>query len=296
MENASKALIFIASTLIAIMILSFMVYMFRRFGATARSTEKRYSVQEIQAFNSKFVNYETEGSHSLDDTISITYYRGRVPEGETINYSYREVFNRSNQLSAAGNASHSKFEETRENYHKALVGTAHNLNKVTDVVTAINDAIDINYRNNNSYRYDYLETQNSVEIIVDLGAYKNDFKFNPSHFQYLVIEPNQNVKSKTIYAIKDIEKSGTNTNNKEKNVRSRFSTTNAISVYDMLDELRSTEIVMVDSKDYMVYQYYFFGEVFVNETTDQIETVKFTLVKDNKFGTKITVGTTEYPR
>ena len=43
MENASKALIFAASTIIAIIILSFMVYIFRRFGATAKSTEKRYT-------------------------------------------------------------------------------------------------------------------------------------------------------------------------------------------------------------------------------------------------------------
>jgi len=305
MENASKALIFAASTIIAIIILSFMVYIFRRFGATARSTEKRYSAQEIQAFNSKFINYETEGSHSLDDKIAIIYYRGRkgATDSDTRYYSYREIFNRNGELRFAGDISSSKYEETYACYHKALIGASQTLNKVSDVVTAINDAIDVNDKNNNGYRYDYLEIQNSVEIIVDLGdngtrtSDINKFNFSKigatnQHYRYLVIEPNSYVKAKHIYGSSSITTSGTNTAQKEQNTKLNiFKSSNEISVYDMLDELRNTEIIMDDSKDYMVYQYYFFGEVFVNETTGLVETVKFTLVKDNKFGTKLSDGT-----
>ena len=310
MENASKALIFVASTLIAIILLSFMVYMFRRFGATARSTEKRYSAQEIQAFNSKFVNYETGGTHSLDDTISITYYRGRggAAQTETTAYTYKQIFNRNGTLSAAGNPSSAEYKLASEKYHKALIETAQTLNKVSDVVTAVNDAIDINYNNNNKYSYDFLEIQNSVEIIVDLGdkgttaSSINKFNFSKisgssQHYQYLIIEPNKNVKEKHVYGSNTINTGETNTKNKEKNTKLPiFKNSNAISVYDILDELRNTEIVKMDNKDYMVYQYYFFGEVFTNDVTGQIETVKFTLVKDNKYGTTIKVGTDVYPR
>ena len=39
MENMSKALIFAASVLISVMLLSLMVFLFRRFGASASNTE-----------------------------------------------------------------------------------------------------------------------------------------------------------------------------------------------------------------------------------------------------------------
>lgn len=276
MENASKALIFVASTLIAIMLMAFMVYTFRRFGTTARNTEKRWSDQEIEAFNSKFLSYDTGGTYSLNDIISFTEARkfnasGIEEASSTKSYKYSQVFANPRQI-------------TNDDYYKrSLIAVSQSLNTGYDVVTAINDAIDINDKNNNGYRYNQLELQNSVEIIIDLGSYKNDFTFNKA-FRYLIIEPNRNVKSRHIYGTNSITSSGTNETNKKSNSElDVFKSNNEISVYDMLDELRSTKVINQDSKSYTVYKYYFFGQIIFNDFTGKIETVKFTLVKDKNF-------------
>ena len=268
MENASKALIIAASVLIAVMLMTFMIFTFRRFASTARTTERRYSAQEIEAFNAKFLGYETGGTHTASDTTSIIFYRGRGGAADSTkdDISYNEIFNKNGKVASGG-----------DKYHKALIAAA-SLNTIYDVVTAINDAIDINDANNNSYKYDYLEIESSVEIIVDLGSStRTDFDFNGTpHYQYLVIEPNKDVKAKHIYATDHISTS------KQTNATG-FSTANPVSVYDMLKELRNTGIITMDNKVYTLYQYYFFGEVIENENTGLVETVKFTLVKDNKF-------------
>lgn len=289
MENASKALLIAASTLIGIMILSLMVYLFGRFGETAKDTENRYSQEELDRLNAKFVGYETGGTHTPADTFDITYARTSGAASSTRTISYHTLFDTSNLVD--------------ENYYnKALIGASQNLKTISSVVTCINDAIDTNYQNNNSYAYNNLEVQNTVEVIVDLGSsYKNEFNFSaikssPStHYQYLVIEPSPNVKSKHIYGLTSahtLTETGNNTDDKRANV-SNFSSIyfndksnsnyNAISVYDMLDELRDTKAIIQDGKNYMVYKYYFFGEVFTNEVTGLIETVKFTLIKDKNF-------------
>ena len=267
MENASKALIIAASILIAIMLMTFMIFTFRRFASTARTTERRYSAQEIEAFNAKFLGYETGGTHTVSDTTSIIFYRGRGGAADTTkeDISYNEIFNKNGKVASGG-----------DKYHKALIA-ATSLNTVYDVVTAINDAIDINDLNNNSYKYDYLEIESSVEIIVDLGTSRTDFDFNgTSHYQYLVIEPNKNVKAKHIYATNHVSA------NKQTNATG-YSTANPVNVYDMLKELRNTDVITMDNKVYTLYQYYFFGEVIENGKTGLVETVKFTLTKDKKF-------------
>ena len=151
------------------------------------------------------------------------------------------------------------------------------------------------------YRYNNLETQSSVEIIIDLGSYKNEFEFSKikntsSYYQYLVIEPNKSVKPKNIYGISSgynlTTTESTNTKNKIENInnfQNMFVNDksnvkyNAISVYNMLEELRTTKVIDQENNSYTVYKYYFMGETFVNEESGLIETVKFTLVKDKNF-------------
>ena len=229
--------------------------------------------------SAKFVNYDTGGNHDIEkDGVTVTFYQGRTgitDENKTSFYTYKQIF--------AGIAN-------ADNYKKALIVASQNLNKGSDVVTAINDAIDVNYRNSNSYLYNYVEKQNSVEVIVDLGSSRTEFGFNKTaHYQYLVIEPNKNVKPKYVYGSNSINSTGSNEQNKEKNIELNiFKDSNAINVYDMLKELRDTKIIDFDGKTYSLYKYYFLGEVFINETTGLVETVKFTLVKDSKFGEGIT--------
>ena len=290
MENATKALLFTASTLIAVMLFAFMFYMFRRFSTTAHNTEERMSRSEIDAFNSKFLNYDTGGLEG----VTVTHVSRTVGGKSTLkDYKYSQIF---------GNPSGSNLENTNpKDYYKALVDISQTLNTPVDLVTAINDAIDVNYKNNNNYLYNdgNLEIQNSVEIIVNLGS--NNFKFSEygssNHYKTLVIEPNKGVKPKNIYGVKpgmSLATSGTNTQNKEKNAQnlaSIFNDSNAVSVYDMLAELKDTKLVPAEAKlaqaemdrQYTVYKYYFKCDVYINEFTDLVETLKFTLIEDKNF-------------
>ena len=290
MENASKALIIVASVLIGIMLLSFMVYMFKRFNTTAKDTDTRLEERTIEEINSKFVGYET-GSHSLDDIYTITYARQNAG-GSVVsnNYKYKELF---------GTASNpSKTITNDEDYRKSLRVAAQDLNNVSDVVSAINDAIDVNSKNSNNYLYNSVEIQNSVEIIVDLGEkeYK-DFNFNKvagttTQFQNLIIEPNRNVKAKYVYGFNKMFSGQNVLTGMTKKTRAQNlvfendktkSGFNAVKVYDMLKELRDTKLIQDGLKSYTVYKYYFFGTVNHNSDTGLIDSITFNLVKDYSF-------------
>lgn len=286
MENASKALIIVASVLIGIMLLSFMVFMFKRFNSTAKDTDKRLEQREIDEINSKFTGYET-GSHSLEDSFFITYNRQSVDGSvNTQEINYKKLF---------GTSSSSTRGVSDDYYNKALIVASQDLNTVSDVVSAINDAIDTNNRNSNNYLYNSVEIQNSVEVIVDLGNNYTEFNFNKvgatSQFQNLIIEPSRNVKAKHIYGFnKSFGGKEISSMNKETRAKtltfendSAKSGYNSIKTYDMLAELRDTKIIVDSLKSYTVHKYYFFGEIKFNDLTGLVETVKFTLVKDNFF-------------
>ena len=269
MENASKALIFAASTLLAIILLSLLVYIFRRFGTASKDVESKWLDEEIKTFNAKFSSYDTGGTYSLNDRVSFTKVATANSSNTTESYKYSDIF-----LNAV----------PTDYYSRLLVSASQKLNTAYDVVTAVNDAISINDKNNNSYKYGKLELQNSVEIIIDLKEYKNSFSFNPNNFQYFIIEPNKSVKNKCVYGAHSINIIGTNENNKKLNSELPiFNDSNEVNLYGMLDELRDTKVVWLNNKSYTVYKYYFFGRTFTNETTGKIETVYFSLVKDKNF-------------
>ena len=148
------------------------------------------------------------------------------------------------------------------------------LNTVSDVVSAVNAAYDVNYENNSGYKYSYLETDNAVEIIVDLGTSK------PSQFsyRYYLLEPNADVSEGMIYGQSSLASSRT----------SRiigFSTSNSESLNNFLLYLNESEY----KNDYTYYKYYFKGECSYNyddtEESGKINSVKFTMVVNSKFGT-----------
>lgn len=58
MENASKALIMVASVLIGIMILSLGGYLFSKFGNTSKQVNQRLEQKQIDEFNAQFTKYE----------------------------------------------------------------------------------------------------------------------------------------------------------------------------------------------------------------------------------------------
>lgn len=270
MENASKALIIVASVLLAVMLFSFMFYMFTHLGDIANNTESRLGRNEIEAFNAQFSDYMT-----LDSTGESFLDKNT---GRMQNISYRNLFETESVMS-------------RTYYTQALVFASQNLRKVTDVVTAANLAININNKNNNDYKYNYLEVPSSVEIIVDLGNHKNNFKFNEGKgYQYLLIEPNKNVKANTIYGLTGSGESNkittnraTNYENKYINATEKFKPANAVSLYDVLAEMRESKVINYENRSYTIYRYYFTASYEVNQNTELIETVKFTLLEDKNF-------------
>lgn len=282
MENASKALIIVASTLIGVMLLSFMVYMFKRFNTTAKETDARLEQREIDEINSKFLGYETGGEHTDGDSFTITYNRQHGSSSTTVDskqYKYGQLFGSATGLPPT-------IFTSDEHYRKSLIVASQSLNVVSDVVSAINDAIDTNNRNNNNYKYNSLEVQNSVEIIVDLGSYYTEFNFNKigsNQYRYLVIEPNENVNPKYVYGFSASEISDDKQSNVNLNFVNSGANRNNINVYDMLTELRDTHVIRDSLKTYTVYKYYFYGEIRKNDFTGLIESVKFTLTKDNNF-------------
>ncbi len=285
MENASKALIFAASVLIGIMLLSLMVYTFKSYNSTAKETEKRLSQREIAEINAKFLDYDT-GSHNLDDIFTITYVRQNLTgDTQSKTFKYKELF---------GTYSNPNRNITNDDYYrKSLIVASQDLNTVSDVVSAINDAIDTNCRNSNNYLYNEVEIQNSVEIIVDLGEQEyKDLNFNkpsgaaPNQFRYLIIEPSRNVKAKHIYGFNRIVGGKDVIDGMDKETRANtltFEDNNAIKTYDMLEELRDTKIIQDELKSYTVHKYYFFGEIHTNDRTGLIDSVKFTLINDYDF-------------
>lgn len=281
MENATKALIFAASSLIAIMILSLMVYIFKSFGNTAKTIDEKMAINEIDAFNSKFMDYDTNGSES----ITITHVsNGGQDVSKT--FELEKIFKNEDKSSYI------------KDYYKALIGVSQSLNTAVDVVTAVNDAINVNDKNNMGYIYNdgKLEIQNSVEVIIDLNGFEDEFKTikgDEKKYKYLIIEPNKNVKSKCIYGSNSVPSEiADNTQNKIQNVENKykdiFDDDNAISVYKFLEMFRDTKVIPKSDetgldREYIIYKYYFTCHVYYNELTNLIETLKFKLVENKNF-------------
>ena len=285
MENASKALIFAASVLIAIMIFSIMFYMFKKFGTTASNTEALLSEKEVKEFNGELSGYGTI------DNVNLTRYTPNGEISQIKNFKYAKIFS----LAFLSPLS-SSYADNQKFYKQALVTASQNLNTVFDVVTAVNFAINNNIKTNDDYRYNSLEVVNSLEIIVDLTErLRDDFTFNTnSHYRYLVIEPGKKVTANTVYGMTTSElvtNDPNNYKNKEKNV-DKFNiltttpgdySSRSINLYNVISELNQSKVISYQDKDYTVYKYYFFGECFTNEITGKIETVKFSLIQDENF-------------
>jgi hypothetical protein len=246
--------------------------MFQKIGKIANNTESNINSVDAESFNAKFEKYATDGDSA---NIEIKNNNGTI-DTKAIKYKY---------IFTDGTNSYKNKTGYKEYYNQLLVFASQNLNNVTDIISAVNSAIDVNYQNNNSYKYNYTEVASSVEIIVDLTT-KTDFAFNTGNYKYLLIEPNKNVEANSMYGTNSITTDkGTNTLNKEDNALNVFPGIlgNKVSTYQMLSELRESKVIYYDNKAYTVYKYYFTGSIYMNEKTGLIETVKFTLMEDKNF-------------
>lgn len=74
MENASKALLMAAGILIAIMVISLMIYLFVVFGSYAKGVHDENDIKALESFNVQFTQYEnTKRGQALtiQDVITI---------------------------------------------------------------------------------------------------------------------------------------------------------------------------------------------------------------------------------
>ncbi len=75
MENASKALIIAGTTMIGVLILTSMIYLFRAAAKTNEDYEERQLQQQLQLFNSKFEYYNRDYNTIIDmvSLINLAY-------------------------------------------------------------------------------------------------------------------------------------------------------------------------------------------------------------------------------
>ena len=71
MENASKALIMAGGVLIAILLLTFFVYILNVIGAHTARVYEDLEASEISEFNQKFLNYDGRDDLKIQDVVTI---------------------------------------------------------------------------------------------------------------------------------------------------------------------------------------------------------------------------------
>lgn len=82
MENASKALLFAASVLIGIMVLSIGVYLFATFGKTSADINEEIRDNQVAQFNSQFTKYDGRSDVTIHDIITM----GNIAKENNYNY------------------------------------------------------------------------------------------------------------------------------------------------------------------------------------------------------------------
>lgn len=251
MENASKALIMVASILIGVMIIAFMVYMFSDGSKLNKSHDISVVEKEIKAFNADFQTYESLTELIVDPAT---------------NYLYKTQYARFNALKS--------------------------LNVISDVITAVNSAFDVNYQNSNKYKVDdYVEYENGLVIVIDLK--KNNLIPNfagpgkASKTKY-VIFPNKDIEYGYVYGMNDSEYTSlmTKIKNHDKNIS--ISSYQKVPISAFLENFRESRVATSadsppDSSYYTLYKYYFVGELNINSETGKVDKVVFSLVTDKEF-------------
>lgn len=255
MENASKALIMVVSILIGVMIIAFMTYMFSDASNLSRSQEAKENEKRISTFNADFYGYETLNDGLVDPNTGNLY------------------------------------KTTTEQTQYARFHASKELNKISDVITAVNEAYDINYKNSNEYRAGYIEYTNGMVIVIDLrenGIIDDIAGSGKDSKSKYVIFPHKDIKSGYLYGMTDTEYDSlmTKIKNRDKNID--ISSYQKVECSKFLEFFRESRTATSadnppDNSTYILYKYYFSGELNINSTTGKIDRVTFTLVTDKKY-------------
>lgn len=71
MENASKALLMAAGVLMGVLVLSLIVYIYATFSDTTQKNMEQMKLNELNAFNSKYLAYDGKSDLTYYDVVSI---------------------------------------------------------------------------------------------------------------------------------------------------------------------------------------------------------------------------------
>ena len=71
MENASKALLIAGAALLAMLLLSLLVYVFNNIGSGANDIYENLKESDITEFNQKFLNYDGKTNLKIQDVVTI---------------------------------------------------------------------------------------------------------------------------------------------------------------------------------------------------------------------------------
>lgn len=253
MENASKALIMGASILIGVALLSVMIYAFSYASkVNSQYDEKEYS-KNVKAFNSDFLVYET-----LNDGI--------------INPDTKNLF------------------KTGTEGTYARFNAAQRLNTISDVVSAVNKAYSINYKNSNQYINNYINYENGMIIVINLknsNVIEDIVGSSNSKTKYIIF-PHPQIESGCVYGMYNadynalIEKINNHDNNIDLSGYQKLTCNRLLEVFRE-SRIATTTDNPPDNRNYTLYKYYFTGRLNVNPNTGKIGVVTFTLAIDEKY-------------
>lgn len=169
-----------------------------------------------------------------------------------------------------------------------------NLDTISDVVSAINLASNINYTNNYGYRYTgssgslEVEVANAVEVVVDFTNGYNHFKddYNNEYpgkgsdiKEYGLVEPNENAKAGNIYFYNDMPST------RNQRLLKTFNSSNEVSLSNIMKVLNQTKLKQntANGKQFTIYKYYFKCTVEFDEITAKANSISFSMIENKNF-------------
>lgn len=241
MENATQALFMAAGVLIALVVISLGILFFSSASSIGESYEIKMSAVEIQKFNNQFEKYSKQPQ----------YVR-----------AYEDEDSATTQYHYINNLGEVKSEHKKEYVF-------HDYNSISDVVSAINLAYNINSAND--YEQD-AGIQVSVEGLDVTRKFANILGINPSiQKNHYNSNPKNLIDKHCIYELDDITK---------KKIYSENIIKEPVNLNDVLKEFNTSKL---DDNNERIYKYGFKGETVLNEKTGLIHIVKFELVVNENY-------------
>lgn len=239
MENATQALFMAAGVLIALVVISLGIMFFSSASSIGESYEIKMSAVEIQKFNNQFEKYSKQPQ----------YVRAYEDSGTT-QYHY---------ITDIDDATVEKNEYVFHDY-----------NSISDVVSAINLAYNINSAND--YEQD-ASIQISVKGLNDVNVeFPEILGINPSiQKNHYNSNPKTLIDKHCIYKLDDID---------NKKIYEGIIRDVRINLNDVLKEFNTSKL---DDNNERIYKYGFKGETVINEKTGLIDIVKFELVENENY-------------